>query len=453
MTYKSYELYKYSGLQWIGDIPEHWDRKKIKYTTYVKGRIGWQGLKSDEFIEEGPYLVTGTDFENGLINWDKCYHISEKRYKEAPAIHLKENDLLITKDGSIGKLAMVISNPEQALLNSGIFVTRPLKNEYYSKYLYWVLESNVFKDFITYYETGTTIKHLYQEIFANFSYPFPNKKEQINISNFLDIKCSKIDQVIDLKIQQIETLQHYCQSLITETVSKGLNPNIKMKKSGVEWIGDIPEEWKIEKLKYIGKFYGGGTPSKDIEEYWNGDIPWVSPKDMKVDLINTTEESITEKGLKNSTTLLIKNKAVLLVVRSGILKRYLPVAINRVPVVLNQDMKAIIPCRKVSVDFLFWYFKGLSNYILYSCKKDGATVDSIELEELQKLKIAIPAREEQEHISNYLTKKTTEIDALKEEIKNQIQILKEYRQSLIYEAVTGKIDVRNYNESELEVNI
>lgn len=167
---------KDSGVEWIGKIPANWSVEKIKYTTYVKGRIGWQGLKSDEFTDEGPYLVTGKDFIGKNVNWESCHHISRERYHEAPPIQLKENDLLITKDGTIGKTAIVSDMPDKAILNSGIFVTRSAKYEV--DFMYWMLNSQVFDKYIKFFETGSTIKHLYQETFENFSYPLPTRLEQ-----------------------------------------------------------------------------------------------------------------------------------------------------------------------------------------------------------------------------------------------------------------------------------
>lgn len=211
---------KDSGVEWIGPIPKYWNLTKIKYTTYVKGRIGWQGLKSDEFIDNGPYLVTGTDFDNGLINWESCYHIEEKRYNEAKPIQLKENDLLITKDGTIGKIALVKDKPDKASLNSGIFVTRPLDSEVYTNdFMYWILLSDSFKKYIAINETGSTIKHLYQETFVNFEYALPNIEEQKEIARYLNENISKIDNLINKIVEQIELLKKAKQKLITEVVT------------------------------------------------------------------------------------------------------------------------------------------------------------------------------------------------------------------------------------------
>ena len=211
---------KDSGVEWIGRMPKYWNLTKIKYTTYVKGRIGWQGLKSDEFIDNGPYLVTGTDFDNGLINWKSCYHIEEKRYNEAKPIQLKENDLLITKDGTIGKIALVKDKPDKASLNSGIFVTRPLDSKVYiNDFMYWILLSDSFKKYIAINETGSTIKHLYQETFINFEYALPKIEEQKEIVRYLNENISKIDNLINKIVEQIELLKKAKQKLITEVMT------------------------------------------------------------------------------------------------------------------------------------------------------------------------------------------------------------------------------------------
>lgn len=116
-----------SGIDWIGDIPSHWVKCRIKQHYYLKGRIGWQGLKADEFMETGPHLVTGTDFRNGRVDWSLCYHISEERYNEAPEIHVENGDILITKDGTVGKLALIDDKPERVSLNSHLLIIRPMK--------------------------------------------------------------------------------------------------------------------------------------------------------------------------------------------------------------------------------------------------------------------------------------------------------------------------------------
>ena len=205
---ESYSSYKDSGVEWIGDIPKYWYLNKVGHNTYVKGRIGWKGLKSDDFIDEGPYLITGTDFQSdGSINWEKMYHVDQKRYDEDPFIQLKDNDVLITKDGTIGKVVYVGNLRGETCLNSGIFLTRPTNEEYISKYFFWVLKSNVFKIFVDYNSDGSTIQHLYQNVFINFKFPIPPIPEQTQIVSFLDTKTQKIDELIDKTEQKIDLLK------------------------------------------------------------------------------------------------------------------------------------------------------------------------------------------------------------------------------------------------------
>ena len=209
------------------------------------------------------------------------------------------------------------------------------------------------------------------------------------------------------------------------------------KGSGVEWLGRVPEHWDIHKLKYLARFSGGGTPSRDNLAYWNGDIPWVSPKDMKAEVIIGAEESITAEGLQNSTTTLVAPDRVLLVVRSGILKHTIPVAINNVEVALNQDMKALSfkPDQALSGFFLRWV-QGFNDDLLQAWLKQGATVESIEQEYLADTIIPMPSVHEQKMIVDHLDRETARIDGLVQKKTRFIELLREKRQALITHAVT-----------------
>ncbi|WP_397445940.1 restriction endonuclease subunit S [Polaribacter sp. R77954] len=211
---------KDSGIEWLGKINTQWVIKRIKHTTYVKGRIGWQGLRSEDFREVGPYLVTGTDFIKGRIKWETCHRVDEDRYDIDPKIQLKEDDVLITKDGTIGKIAIVKGKPQKVTLNTGVFVTRPLKNDYLQDYFYWLLTSEVFTHFIDFNKSGATIQHLYQNVFNEFSFALPvNLKEQKEIIDYLDEKTRKMDLLLEKVKNQIKKLKSFRQSIISEAVT------------------------------------------------------------------------------------------------------------------------------------------------------------------------------------------------------------------------------------------
>jgi type I restriction enzyme, S subunit len=193
MKWKPYQEYKQIAKPWLNQIPASWNLSRIKYTTYVKGRIGWQGLRSEEFVDNGPFLVTGTDFIDGKINWQTCYHVTEERYSEDTYIHLKNGDLLITKDGTIGKIAIVQGLQERATLNSGVFLTRQISKDCDTRYIYWLLNSKIFTNFIDYNKSGSTISHLFQNVFVEFLFPIPSITEQQAIATFLDRETEHID--------------------------------------------------------------------------------------------------------------------------------------------------------------------------------------------------------------------------------------------------------------------
>ncbi|HEM4136772.1 TPA: restriction endonuclease subunit S [Streptococcus suis] len=210
---------KDSGVDWIGQIPEGWGITKIKFTTQLNGRIGWQGLTSAEYKEEGPYLITGTDFLDGKINFETAVHIDEKRWFEAKQIQVENGDLLITKDGTVGKVAIIEGLNERASLNSGVLRIQTTEN-ISRRFLFYVLKSDVFWLWFNYTNSGaSTILHLYQNVFDEFSFTLPNVSEQNQIIDFLDKKTEQINQMIAIKKEQIENINKQRQTLIYDVVT------------------------------------------------------------------------------------------------------------------------------------------------------------------------------------------------------------------------------------------
>jgi len=211
---------KDSGVEWIGEVPEHWDIYRIKDHTYVKGRIGWQGLRNSDFLYDGDfYCVTGTDLKNGVVDWSNCYYVPENRYEQDKFIQLKVNDLLITKDGTIGKVALVYELPKKSTLNSGVFVTRPFRGTYTNEYMHWILCSSMFRNYIDLTKGGSTIHHLYQNVFERFSYSCPSLPEQKAIADYLDTKTAHIDLIIETINTQIGKLKELRKTLINDVVT------------------------------------------------------------------------------------------------------------------------------------------------------------------------------------------------------------------------------------------
>ena len=210
--------------------------------------------------------------------------------------------------------------------------------------------------------------------------------------------------------------------------------------SSVSWGAAFPAKWPRTRLKYLCRFAGGGTPDKGNPKYWNGDIPWVSPKDMQSATIDATEDHITKDGLESSASKLVAPGAVLIVMRSGILRHSIPVAINRVPVALNQDMRALIPLPQVEARFLARVLEGHQQQLLNVWSKIGSTVESLESDLVGETEIALPALDQQHSIADYLDRETARLDALIAAKEHVLGLLADKHRALITCAVTRGLD-------------
>ena len=211
---------KDSGIEWMGMVPEHWEIKPLKYIASLKGRLGWQGLRSDEYTEDGPFLVTSEHFTNDRIDWPRCYHVSPDRYAIAPEIQLQEGDLLMMKDGAaMGKLAYVDNLPGAACLNSHLLLFRPLRGRFENRFLYYVLGGPEFRTYMVRERTGTTFFGISQESIGTFPFACPPITEQREILEFLSRETSKLDSLTAEAESAIALLQERRTALISAAVT------------------------------------------------------------------------------------------------------------------------------------------------------------------------------------------------------------------------------------------
>lgn len=435
--------YKDSGIEWIGEIPVEWEIPRLKNVAELHGRIGWNGLRSEEFEEESfAYLVTGQDFISFDVCWKNCYQINEARYNEDVFIQLKNGELLITKDGTIGKIAIVSNLDKPACLNSGIFVLRQTNGVFIPKYLYWQLYSPLLMHFNQYMNLGgTTINHLYQNVFERMPLLLPSCGEQQAIADFLDEKCGEIDKLVALQEQMIEELKAYKQSVITEAVTKGLNPDAPMRDSGIDWIGEIPEWWKLYRIKYNtflkGRIGWQGLNSNDfIDEGFC--LITGTDFDKKGGINWNTCYRISKERFDEDELLHIK-KGDLLMTKDGTIGKM--AYINNLPEEASLNSHLLI-IRQVTNfmnnKYLYWVMLSDVFVKFYNLFQSGTTMNSISQGTLGLFSTPCPTLSEQQIIADYLEKKCSEIDRLIDIKQNKISELKEYKKSIIFEYVTGK---------------
>lgn len=302
-------------------------------------------------------------------------------------------------------------------------------------------------------QQGATVESLNTEKIKTSLVSLPPLFEQKLIVAYLDRETAKIDALIAKKQELIERLKEKRAALITRVVTRGLppdaarkaglDPNPKLKDSGVEWLGNVPQHWNLNKLKHLCRFISGMTPTKDDKSYWNGDMPWVSPKDMKLKYIYDTEDKISQNALIDFNIKIIDIGKLLIVVRGMILSHSLPVAITKVESTINQDMKAIYFIEEIKIEYIYYYFVGLSKLILSNIiEESGHGTKVIRMDNLNSLIIPYPNNNEQDIYLNYLNKQCDEYDKLILNVLSAISKLRELRSALITAAVTGQIDVR-----------
>jgi type I restriction enzyme S subunit len=271
----------------------------------------------------------------------------------------------------------------------------------------------------------------------------PPVGRQNAIVEFLDKRMEQIGDFIRKKEKLINLLSEQKKSLLFQIVTKGRIETSEHKSP--DWRVSLPSEWSLRRLRYcVSSITGGITPSMDNQSYWDGNITWISSKDMKSEFLSDSELRITEKALRSTAIKLIEPNAVLVVARSGILQHTLPVAINTSPVTINQDLKAIRVCPKIfRPDYFALVLRGLEPNILHECVKSVATVESLELSYFKNVLIPVPPLDIQPSLIEWVSERFASIGSSIDAAKREISAINEYANSLITNAVTGERFVGN----------
>ena len=437
--YVAYAEYKDSGVEWLEKVPSHWDIVKIKHLSQVKRGASPRPIDDPKYFDDdGDYSwVRIADVSASDTYLVKASQVMSE-LGSSLSVKLEPDSLFLSIAGTVGKPCI---NKIKVCIHDG-FVYFPTLN-IPIKFLFYVFAGE--QAYKGLGKMGTQL-NLNTDTVGDIKVTLPPEQKQISeIVNFLDHETAQIDTLIDKQQTLIQLLKEKRQAVISHAVTKGLNPDVPMKESGVEWLGEVPEHWDLVPLKYLCSFSGGGTPTKDNLSYWTGGtIPWVSPKDMKSFWIGKTQDYITKNAIKESSTKLIEAGALLMVVRSGILQRTIPIAINTVDVTMNQDMRALQFNERMTSQYAANYIVGNVDKLLFAWSKEGATVESIEQEYLSNSLFPVPSIAEQNKIVDEINEQMKVFDNLVLKAQKAIQLMQVRRTALISAAVTGKIDVRGW---------
>lgn len=269
----------------VGVIPSDWNVYRLKQNSTLKARIGWQGLTTAEYLDNGEFfLVTGTDFFDGRIKWGNCHFISESRYMQDPFIQLRKDDILVTKDGTIGKVAYIDTLPLPATLNSGVFVIRPQNADYYPRFFFYLLKSKYFTDFLNQLVAGSTISHLYQKDFIKFNFPLPiRKKEQIVITESL--------ANTDALISSLEKLIAKKRNIKQGAMQELLKPKVGWEVKTIKSIADVGRG-RVISHKEIAASVQGKYPVYSSQTSNNGIMGYIDTYEFEGEYVTWTTDGV-----------------------------------------------------------------------------------------------------------------------------------------------------------------
>ena len=442
--YHVYPEYKDSGVDWLGNIPFHWEKSRIGFEASIKARLGWKGLKADEYVEDGYIFLATPNIKGSEIDFNNVNYITKFRYDESPEIKINVGDVLVTKDGSTtGTCNIVRKLPSPATVNSSIAVIRPIRN-LVSEYLYYFFLSPYTQSVIKLMQGGMGVPHLFQADLCEFNILLPPMNEQRTIAAFLDYETARIDRLIAQQQRLIELLKEKRQAVISHAVTKGLNPNAPMKNSGIEWLGQVPEHWDICLIKYkCDDITDGAHTSPETE---GGQELFVSIKDIKDGVIDFERALLTSS---ESYQHLVKSGCQpfagdILFSKDGTIGQT-AVTPDGISFVVASSLIIIRPNRSVvRPSFL--------NFLLQSCATKeqvesfvkGAALRRLSIQNLLKVFGVFPSLYEQDAISGYLETTLAHYSELESKAFQAISLMQERRTALISAAVTGKIDLRGW---------
>lgn len=396
-------------------MAECWDkyRKPINATERNKrlgnipyygatGQVGW----IDDYLTDEHLVLIGED--------------------GAPFLDLLKNKAYIIKGKS--------------WVNNHAHILKSFYDEVGNKYLCNYLNVFNYKGYIN----GTTRLKLTQKNLDIIPIPLPPINEQQRIVNIIESLFAKLDRAKELIENTLAQFEQNKMAILHKAFTGELTAKWRKEK------GILKDTWKSMALENCGTWSGGGTPSMSCGDYWeNGNIPWITSKDMKNIYIEKTQKYITEKGVECSSAKYIDKPAILFVTRSGILRRIFPVCMVKIPFTVNQDLKVLVPSKMVCLEYLYWICIYKSNKILGTCMKSGTTVESISTDKLKKFKIPVPTIEEQQEIVNILDRLLAKYNKIKN-LEQQLEKIELLKKAILAKAFRGELGTNNPDEESAE---
>lgn len=426
MIVERYALYKDSGIEWIGDYPSSW--RLVNLSSLVDQRKNKNSDLSEDNVlslSYGQIKKRARDNSGLLPESFDTYNIIE------------DGDIVLRlTDLQNDKISLRVGRSSERGIITSAYTT--LAPRVVSKYLFYMLATfDYWKGF--YGLAGGVRQSLNYDGIKNLRFLLPSQSEQMAIADYLDQKTVEIDLLIEQTERSIELLEEYRRSVISEAVTKGLNPDASMKNSGIEWVGKIPESWTTPKLKYISRIESGATPDRENYSYWDGTIPWIKTGELQNGRTTEALEFITERAL-NETSVKLFPQGTVLVAMYGQGKTRGMTSLLEIEACTNQACAGIQPDPKVIVPEFLQLFM-IASYDAIRLTALGSGQPNLSLDLIGNWAVCIPPLYEQAAIVCKIQQAMSHFDKLLDYKRELLTALQDYRKSLISEATTGKFKV------------
>lgn len=437
--YKKYKKYTNSGVALIGEIPSNWGLSRLKYATNDSFMYGANESAELDDINLPRYIrITDID-DNGNLKEDTFKSMEREKAKD---YLLDNNDILFARSGAtVGKTYIYNKEIGEACFAGYLIRYRANRKVVIPKYVYYFTKTVIYDDWIKLNTIQATIQNVSADKYKNLEVPLPNIEEQNHIVSFLDKKTLEIGSLIVDKEKLITLLEEKRQAIITEAVTKGLNTNVKMKDSGVEWIGNIPEHWNLSKIKYQ-TYINIKTLSENTDEDYEIKYIDISSVNSNGEIINI-ENYTFKNSPSRARRILSEGDTIVSTVRTYLkaITWFEDVEEN---LICSTGFTVLSPQNTIYPKYLFYLMRSTRYIDEIVRRSTGVSYPAITSSEIGKIECLLPNMKEQIEIVKYIDEQIGEISDLVESTTLQIEKLKQYRQSLISEAVTGKIDVSDY---------
>ena len=436
-----YPHYKSSGVPWLGDVPEHWDVVQLgRIGVFSKGS---GGTKDDEVPDGIPCVRYGDLYttHKSFISQTRSYISPEKASAYTP---INKGDVLFPTSGEtieeIGKSAVNLMET-QTVCGGDLIIFRPTI-PIDPKFSGYALDCPISQTQKSRMGRGITIMHIYSSQLKYLWLPLPPLEEQAAIVHYLDDADRHIRRYVSAKRKLIGLLEEERQAVIHQAVTRGLDPNVKLKPSGVEWLGDVPEHWETMRVGHFSEVGNGSTPSRGNAAYWTDGVhPWLNSSSVNQGTITKADQFVTDLALRECHLPSLHPGTVLVGITGQGKTRGMSAVLD-IDATINQHMAFITPkTTRISPDYLQMCLTAAYSELRAISSASGSTRAALTCEDIKGFTIVLPPRDEQEHLLKEIWHKLAGADVSIARARRHIELMEEYRTRLIADVVTGKIDV------------